>query len=197
MQSRLVTVQAAPKENEMSRLHVIDPATATGKAHDLLSAVKSKLGKVPNLTRVMANSPAVLESYLGFAGALGGGQLDPKLREELALLSGQENGCDYCLSAHSAIGHMVGLTHDQILAAREGKGIDAKATAALNFAKKVLAAKGKVSTADVDTVRAAGFSDGEIAEILAHVALNVFTNYFNNATEVEIDFPKVSSAVLA
>ncbi|SEF51631.1 uncharacterized peroxidase-related enzyme [Bryocella elongata] len=181
----------------MSRLSVIDPATSTGKAHDLLSAVKAKLGIVPNLTRVMANSPAVLEGYLGFSGALAHGQLDARLREQLALAVSQENGCDYCLSAHSAIGKMVGLKPEEIIASREGKGTDHKTTAALTFAHKVVATRGKVTAADVDAVRAAGFSDGEIAEILAHVALNVFTNYFNNATEPEIDFPKVSAAVLA
>ena len=181
----------------MSRLSVIDPTTSTGKAHDLLAAVKAKLGLVPNLTRVMANSPAVLEGYLGFSGALSHGQLDAKLREQLALIVAQENGCDYCLSAHSTIGKMVGLKPEEIVASRHGQGTDAKATAALTFAHKVVATRGKVTAADIDAVRAAGFSDGEIAEILSHVALSVFTNYFNNATEPEIDFPKVTAAVLA
>lgn len=181
----------------MSRLTLVDPATATGTAKQLLDAVKAKFGKAPNLTRVMANSPAVLESYLGFAGALGNGLLDPKLREQIALYSAQENGCDYCLSAHTAIGKLAGLQPDQILASREGQGLDEKGTAALTFVHQVLAARGKVSAEQVEAVRTAGFSDGEIAEILAHVALNVFTNYFNIATDVDIDFPRHTTAVLA
>ncbi len=181
----------------MSRLKAIDPSTATGKAKELLDAVKGKLGIVPNMTKVMANSPAVLESYLTFSGALGGGQLDAKTREELALLTAQENGCDYCLSAHSVIGKMVGLKPEEIVASRSGGGNTPKATAALSFAKQVLETKGEITEANLTAARAAGFSDGEIAEIIAHVALNVFTNYFNKATEVEIDFPKVSHSSLA
>jgi len=181
----------------MSRLQAVNPSTATGKAKDLLDAVKGKLGLVPNMTRVMAASPAVLESYLGFSGALAGGLLDARTREQLALLTAQENHCNYCLSAHTAIGKMVGLNHDQIVASREGNGGNTKTTAALTFAKRVLETKGQIGEADLSAVRGAGFSEGEIAEIIAHVALNVFTNYFNVATDVEIDFPKVSYSEVA
>jgi uncharacterized peroxidase-related enzyme len=176
----------------MSRLQPVNPSTATRKAKDLLDAVKGKLGLVPNMTKVMATSPAVLEAYLGFSGALAGGLLDAKTREQLALLTAQENHCDYCLSAHTAIGKMVGLNKEQIVASREGHGSSPKTTAALTFARRVLEAKGQINDAGLAAVREAGFSEGEIAEILAHVALNVFTNYFNVAAEVEIDFPKVS-----
>jgi uncharacterized peroxidase-related enzyme len=181
----------------MSRLQPVDPSTATGRSKELLDAVKGKLGMVPNMTKVMAASPAVLESYLGFSGALAGGLLDAKTRERLALLTAQQNHCDYCLSAHTAIGKMVGLNREQIVASREGDGGSPKTTAALKFAKLVLDSKGEVGESDVAAVRDAGFSDGEIAEIVAHVALNVFTNYFNVATDVDIDFPKVSYSVVA
>jgi len=181
----------------MSRLNAIDPSAATGKSKELLDAVKANLGLVPNMTKVMVNSPAVLEGYLGFAGALGKGLLDAHLREQLALVTAQQNHCDYCLSAHSAIGKMVGLNHDQIIASREGKGDSDRVTAALTFAKQVLATRGQITDADLSAVRAAGFSDGEVAEIIAHVALNVFTNYFNVATDVAIDFPKVSYSEVA
>jgi uncharacterized peroxidase-related enzyme len=176
----------------MSRLQAVDPSTATGKAKDLVDAVKAKLGLVPNMTKVMANSPEVLEAYLGFNGALAGGHLDPKIREQLALVTAQQNHCDYCLSAHTAIGKMVGLKPEQILESRKGTGNSEKATVALTFAKRVLDSKGQIGESDLAAARAACFSDGEIAEIIAHVALNVFTNYFNVATEVDIDFPKVS-----
>ena len=178
----------------MSRLKPIDPASATGKAKNLLDAVKAKMGLVPNMTKVMANAPAVLEGYLGFSGALSGGLLDAKTREQLALVVAQDNRCDYCLSAHSAIGKMVGLSDPQILASREGHGINDRTTAALAFARQVLDSKGQVTDPQLEAVRAAGFSDGEVAEIIAHVALNVLTNYFNIATNVDIDFPKVSFA---
>lgn len=181
----------------MSRLKTIDPAAATGKAKELLDAVKGKLGMVPNMIKVMATSPTVLESYLGFSDALAHGLLDAQTREELALLTAQENGCDYCLSAHSAIGKMVGLKAEELVASRQGNGNTPKATAALAFAKAVLSTKGQIREDEIAAVRAAGFSDGEIAEIIAHVALNVFTNYFNIAAGVDIDFPKVSHSVVA
>jgi uncharacterized peroxidase-related enzyme len=181
----------------MSRLQVIDPSTASGKTKDLLDAVKAKLGLVPNMTKVMANSPEVLEAYLGFNGALSAGLLEPKVREQIALLTAQQNHCNYCLSAHTAIGKMVGLNQEQIVASRQGQGSSEKVTAALTFAKRVLESKGQISGSDLESVRAAGLSDGEIAEIIAHVALNVFTNYFNIAAEVDIDFPKVSHSEIA
>jgi len=149
---------------------------------------------VPNTFKVMANAPAVLEAFLAFNGALGSGTLDPQIREQIALVTAQSNHCDYCLSAHTAIGKLVGLKEQEIIASREGRGSTARTTAALTFAKQVLDGKGRVSDENVQAVRKAGFSDGEIAEIIAHVALNVFTNYFNVATQVDIDFPIVSFA---
>ena len=178
----------------MSRFHLVEPSTASGKAKELLDAVKGKLGIVPNMTKVMANSPAVLEGYVGFSGALGKGLLDAKTRERLALVAAQENRCDYCLSAHAAIGKMVGLEPEQIAESRRGNGGSDRATAALTFAKRVLETRGQVNETDLTAVRGAGFSDAQIVEIIAHVALNVLTNYLNIASDVEIDFPKVSFA---
>jgi uncharacterized peroxidase-related enzyme len=180
----------------MSRIAAIEPSAATGKAKDLLSAVQHKLGILPNMAKVMVNSPAVLEGYLGFSGALNGGLLDAQTREQLALAVSQENHCDYCLSAHSAIGKMVGLNPQQVIASREGKGTTERTTAALTFARKVLETRGNIDANNLKAVREAGFSEGEITEIIAHVALNVFTNYFNIAADVDIDFPKVSFAQL-
>ena len=110
----------------MSRIETVNPAQATGKAKELLDGVKSKLGMTPNLMRVMANSPAVLDAYLKFSGTLGSGDLPAKTREQIALTVGQANSCDYCLSAHSAIGKMVGLSADQILDSRRGSSIRTK-----------------------------------------------------------------------
>jgi len=176
----------------MSRLPIIDPAVATGKSKELLDAVQAKLKITPNMTKVMANSPAVLQGYLGFSGALAAGLLDVKLREQIALAVGQSNQCEYCVSAHSAIGKMVGLNDREIRASRVGESDSGRTAAALHFAKQVLEHKGFVPDSAIEAVRAAGFSDGEIAEIIAHVALNVFTNYFNTAAGVDVDFPRVA-----
>jgi len=176
----------------MSRLSVIQTDKATGKAKELLEAVQAKLSITPNMTRVMANSPAVLEGYLAFSGALAGGSLNAKLREQIALEVGEQNSCQYCVSAHNAIGKMVGLSDGEIESAREGKSSSSRSAAALAFARQIVAKQGRATQADLDAVRSAGFSDGEIAEIIAHVALNIFTNYFNNTADVEVDFPKIA-----
>jgi uncharacterized peroxidase-related enzyme len=176
----------------MSRLPAIQTETAKGKARELLEAVQAELKITPNMTRVMANSPAVLQACLSFSGALSSGTLDAKLREQIALEVGEQNSCQYCVSAHTAIGRMAGLSDSEIAAARDAKSVSPKNAAALKFAQEIVAKRGMATLADVQAVRAAGFTDGEIAEIIAHVALNIFTNYFNNTSEVEVDFPKIA-----
>ncbi len=177
----------------MARLKQIAPETATGQTKDLLDAVKGRLGLVPNMTRAMANAPAVLGGYLELSGALGKGALPARTREQLALAIGQANGCDYCVSAHSAIGKMVGLTADQIRDSRRGTADDSKNDVLIRFARKVLESRGQVTDRDIQDVRDAGFDDGAIAEVVAHVALNVFTNYFNSVAETDIDFPRAEA----
>lgn len=174
----------------MTRLNLVENATDT-KTKELLDLTKAKLGLVPNMTRAMANSPAVLEGYLGLSGSLGGGALPARIREQIAILSAEVNGCAYCLSAHSAIGKMVGLAPSDIDAAREGGASDIKEHAALAFAGRVIETGGGVDAAEVQRVREAGFTDDQIAEIVGSVALNLFTNTFNRAFDVEIDFPLV------
>lgn len=176
----------------MSRLPAIQRETASGKARQLLEAVQAKLKITPNMTRVMANSPALLEGYLSFSGALAGGSLPAKLREELALAVGEQNACQYCVSAHTAISKLTGLSEAEIEEARDARSVSPKHAAALAFARQVVAKKGRVTDADLAVVRMAGFSDEDIAEIIGHVALNVFTNYFNLAAQVEVDFPRVN-----
>lgn len=176
----------------MSRLPLIQSETATGEAADLLAGVQKALGVTPNMTKAMVNSPAVLKAYLGFSGALAAGVLPAPLRERLALLVAQENGCDYCLSAHTYLGeHVAKLDADQIAAARRGEADDPKFAAALAFASAVLRAKGGVEDADLKAARDAGLSDAEIAEVVANVALQVFTNYFNKTADTDIDWPVV------
>lgn len=143
------------------------------------------------MTKVMANSPAVLQAFAQFNGALGSAKLNAKVREQIALLTAENNSCTYCLSAHSALGKLAGLTQSQMDGAREGRSSDPKTLAALTFAQSVLSTRGGISDADVQSVRRAGYSDAEIAEILATVALNVFTNLFNRAFAVDVDFPLV------
>ncbi len=178
----------------MARITTIVPETAQGKSKELLDAVKSKLGIVPNMTKVMASSPVVLEAYLGFSGALGHGKLSAKLREQIAIVAAQSTACTYCLSAHTAIGKMVGLTPDELASSRRAGSTEAKTAAALRFAQQLITQHGGVGEADVNALKTAGWNDGEIAEIIANVALNLFTNIFNKAAGVDVDFPLIDPA---
>lgn len=173
----------------MSRLTTVQPETATGRAKELLDAVKHKLGLVPNMTRAMATSPAVLDGYLQLSGTLARGALPAKAREQIALAVAQANGCDYCLAAHSTVGMAIGLTPDQVRDARLGTAVDGNTGALLAFARRVVDARGKVTDADLAAVRAAGWDDGAVAEVVAHVALSAFTNYFNTVAGTDLDFP--------
>jgi uncharacterized peroxidase-related enzyme len=176
----------------MSRLTTVDPQKAVGKAKELLDSVQAQIKMVPNLMRVLANSPAALEAYLTFNEKLSHGLLSPKLRELISVVVAEENGCEYCLSAHTAIGKMVGFKEEQIFASRQFNSGDAKIDAALRFARDVAAHRGHLDASAIEDVRKAGYSDGEIAEIITNVGLNIFTNYFNNAVKTEVDFPRVA-----
>ncbi len=180
----------------MSRIKPINPTEATGKAKDLLNAVQSKIGMTPNLMKTLANAPAALEAYLNFSGALAGGVLNAKFREQLAIAVAQANSCEYCLSAHATIGKMAGLTPEEIERSREAHAADAKLDAGLQFAQKLVVQRGLASDNDLAAVRQAGYSEAEITEIVAHVALNIFTNYFNHVAQTEVDFPRVPVALV-
>ncbi len=175
----------------MSRLPALQTEMTGSKAKRLLEGVQAKLEMTPNFLRVMANSPAVLEGYLNFAGALAGGSLPAKLREQIAIAVGERNGCQYCLSAHTALGKLAGLSEVELENARAMRSDSPEDAAALEFVELLMARRGHVTEADFEKVRSAGFSESDIAEIVAHTALNIFTNYFNTANEVEVDFPKV------
>ncbi|MET3979063.1 putative peroxidase-related enzyme [Mucilaginibacter sp. UYP25] len=178
----------------MARLIALSPDEATGKTKELFTAIKGKLGVIPNMMRTMGNSPALLEGYLNLSGALSHGTLGAKTGELLALAVSQNNSCDYCVSAHSYIGEKLAhIDADTLKDARKANAADAKTDAALKFAVTLVDKKGIVSSADVDTIKAAGYNDGEIGEIVGHVALNILTNYFNNTANTEIDFPAVKA----
>ena len=176
----------------MTRLTALNPDETTGKAKELFNAIQSKLGVVPNMMRTMGNSPALLEGYLNLSGALSHGKLGAKTGELLALAISEKNNCDYCLSAHTYIGEkLVHIDAETLNNARSANSADTKTEAILKFANILTAKQGLVTDADVDAVKEAGLTDGEIGEVVGHVALNVLTNYFNNTSKTAIDFPVV------
>lgn len=173
----------------MPRFPALDPATLTGRGQELTSAIQSKAGRVPNIYRTMAAAPAALEAQQSMNDALNRGVLRRPVQEMLALFIGELNGCQYCVSAHTAAAGGLKLTEAQILAARRGEADDPKAAAILRLARAIFETRGKVEDEAIEAARQAGLSDAEIIETGANVARNVFTNYFNNLAQTEIDFP--------
>jgi len=173
----------------MQRIKAIKPTE--GKAKELLDGVKKAMGATPNIFTTFANAPAALEAYINFNTTLSTGVLDKQLREQLAVTVAGFNGCNYCASAHIFLGGKAGVDKDELVANSKGHSSDSKTQSAISFAHALLIKRGKVSDDDLENVRAAGFSDEEIVEILAHVALNTFTNYFNETALTAIDFPEV------
>ena len=181
----------------MPRITAVDPAVATGAAKQLLDIVQSQLGMTPNLMRTLANAPAALKGFLDLNTALAGGVLDKKFREQIALAVAQANACDYCLSAHSALGAMVGLTPNEVTASREGRSSEARRDAGLKLAQSIVASRGQVPDASILKARAAGLNDAEMTEIVVNVALNILTNYLNHVAQTVVDFPPVEAALAA
>lgn len=174
----------------MQRLNSVNPKTAQGRTKELLESVDQAFGMVPNTAKVMANSPAVLESFLSFSQGMGSATIGEKLHNQLKLSTSETNSCDYCTSILSAVAPSAGLSADDILAGRTGNSDDRRTKAALAFANDVLESRGKVSDLQLADVREAGFNDGEIVEIVTSVVLGCFTNFLNNVADTELDIPQ-------
>jgi uncharacterized peroxidase-related enzyme len=180
--------------NTMSRINVVSTETATAEQQALFDAIHAQLGVVPNFLKVFANSPVALRSFLGLHSIANSGSLDLQTRERIALALAQQNSCEYCLSAHTALGSKAGLNGDEITANRAGTSQDAKAAIAVKLARSLAEHHGDITTAELIEARNAGFSDGDIVEIITHVGMNILTNILGKASRLEIDFPKVTLA---
>ncbi len=176
----------------MPRLELQNPETATGERKEILSQIHKAFGTTPNMFKAIANSTPALKMMWSAFGALGSGKLGAKLGEQIAVAVANANRCDYCLAAHTALGKGAGLTIETMSEAQVGRSSDPKAQAALTFALKLVQERANLSPDDISALKKAGYSEEEIAEILAHVALNIFTNYTNVAFDVPVDFPKVA-----
>ena len=181
----------------MCRLTILARDEAPAESQPLLNGVFKTFGVVPNMFRIFAQSPAALGALLGLVGA-NSKMLDVKTRERIAITVAQVNGCDYCLSAHTYIGtKLAKISPEDAALNRKGSSTDAKAAAAVAFAAKVTETRGHVSDADIATVKAAGYSEAQIVEIVTLVAENVLTNYLNEVAKTDIDFPAVPAAAAA
>ena len=173
----------------MSRIPVVTQPNAEQQA--LLDAIQAQLGMVPNFLKVFAHSPVALKAFLGLFGIATAGALDPQTRERIALALAQQNACEYCLSAHTALGQQAGLGAAEMAVNRAGASQDAKAAAAVRFARALVEHMGEVTTAELQEVRAAGYGEAEIVEIITHVGMNLLTNILGKASRLEIDFPRI------
>lgn len=174
----------------MARMTMVPTAGAEGRTRELYDHLERTVGAVPNLAQVMGSSPAALELWVNGLGSLDAGRLGHQLLERIALHVAALNACDYCATAHAFLGSGAGLTDGEVRANLRGEAADDHAAAALRFAGRVVETRGAVADGDLADVRAAGFDDGQITEIIAAVALNTFTNYLNRAAQTEIDFPR-------
>lgn len=182
----------------MSRIEIPSTIEASPeKSQPLLKGVQAAYGATPNIFRLVGISPASLQGFLGFSGALATGTLDRATRERIALAVANVNGCDYCNAAHTLAGKAARLGDDEIAAARVGRSSDVRADAAVRFARTVALTRGEVREADLAELRLVGFEDAQIVEIVAHVALNTFTNYVNEVFKTPVDFPAVEPATRA
>ena len=181
----------------MPRIEPLLPTQADEVTARTLKAVEAKLGMVPKLFSTFARAPAALNGYLMFSEALGKGRLSARQSEIVALAVAQANSCQYCLSAHTALGKGAGLSEREVLAARSGKAVDPIEQAVATLATSLVHQRGVISEAEFSSARAAGLDDGLILEVVAHVALNVLTNYTNHVAGTEIDFPTVDITIAA
>ena len=175
----------------MPRLIPLDPMAATGETKELLEGIQARFGMIPNTHRAMAVNPAVLKAWVELTGALGP-TLDGQLNERIAIAIAEENGCGYCLAAHTAAGRAIDIDEDELALSRTSGSSDPKIAAALQFAQAVNAKRGGVSDDDLAKVRAAGYDDADIAAIVGQVVLNALTNYFNRVAQPVIEFPEVA-----
>lgn len=175
----------------MSRINTVTNQNASTEQAALFSAIQQQIGMVPNFLRVFANSPAALRAFLGLHGIASEGSLDLPTRERIALALAQQNACEYCLSAHTALGKHAGLNGAEMDANRTGTSQDAKAAVAVKLARSLAEHNGEITTAELIEARNAGYSDADIVEIITHVGMNLLTNILGKASRVEIDFPRV------
>lgn len=181
----------------MARVPLIDPQSATTDRRELLDEITGAFGLAPNMFRAVANSPAALTSMWGSFTALGAGVIPPELGEKIAVAIADHNRCEYCLSAHTLLGTKAGASAREMADAQAGRSDDPATAAALAFALKLVRQRAHLAPGDIDEVRRAGFDDQQIVEIIAHTALNLFTNYINVALQVPVDFPGIRLTPIA
>ena len=178
----------------MARTTTLKLDQVPAESKPTLDAFTKNIGFTPTMMAIFAQSPIAFNSWATLMGSLSKA-LDVKTRDSIGLAVSEVNGCNYCLTVHSFTAeHMARLPADEIILARKGHATDPKRDAAVQFARKVIETRGKVSDADLKAVRDAGYTDANVMEIIALVAQYSLTNFFNNVFDPEKDFPAVAPA---
>ena len=175
----------------MPNINPVEISNADSQTQATLNEVKDKLGMVPNLFSTFAQAPVVLNGYLQLSDSLGNGQLSARQRELIAMAVAQQNECEYCLSAHTAIGQSVGLTEQELNLARGGSAVDNVDNLIVKFAVEIVKTRGGINSEQLDALRETGINDTLIMEVIGNVALNILTNYTNRIAVTDVDFPLV------
>lgn len=173
-----------------NRIETLTESTAPEATKPVFAQLKMALGMVPNLYAQIGHSAGTLKSVLGWDAAVQAGPLSGREIEQINLHVSELNGCAYCVSAHNALGKRAGLSDAEIDAARAGRGSSEREDALLALARRVVRTGGVGAGSELARVREAGVSDAEIIDVLAAVALKVFTNAVGVVSQTEIDFPK-------
>jgi uncharacterized peroxidase-related enzyme len=181
-------------ELEMTRTAALKPEDIPADSKPTLDTFTRNIGFTPNMMATFARSPIAFNAWATLFGSLSKA-LDVKTRDSIGLAVSEVNGCNYCLTVHSFTAeHIAKLSADDIILARRGHAGDPKRDAAVQFARKVIVSRGKVSHDDVQAVHDAGYTDANIIEIVALVAMYSLTNFLNNVFDPEHDFPAVTPA---
>lgn len=177
----------------MSRIATPAIETATGPTAEIYAQIKKAAGKVPNAyAAIGALAPAALKAMLQADGALAAGTLSKPDVETVKLIVSEVGGCDYCVAAHSLVGKMAGLAPETMKQIRAGKPTgDAKRDALVRFVRKLVLTSGTIAADEFAAIKAAGYTDQQLAEIGLAIAVIVFTNVFNRINDTDVDFPSV------
>ena len=178
----------------MPRIEALKPEDVPADSKPTLDAFTKNIGFTPNMMATFATSPIAFNAWAALFSILSKA-LDVKTRDSIGLAVSEVNGCNYCLTVHSYTAkHMAKLEADEIILARKGQASDPKRDAAVRFAQRVIETRGKVSDADLAAVRDTGYTDANILEIIGLVAMYSLTNFVNNVSDPERDFPPVAPA---
>lgn len=177
-----------------TRMQSIEPDKATGATKEALDKVNQKYGNVSNIFKMMGNSPAAVNAFMAMSSELAKGVLTPQTAKKIAITCAEVNVSEYSLSAHYALAKKLGMSEAELEEARLEKSKDPKENAILGLARSLITNRAELSDNVWQQYRDAGLTDAEITETVAHVALNIFTNYFNKIAQPELDYPRVKTA---